>query len=103
MLQQAAGIGADRSWASMLVSSASQAKGAIMWQIRRRIGTAIDKASVNLLIDRVALMAAGSTQAQGRRERSRARFFNGTPCAVAHEHRLQQLAHSTGWTGRTDH
>ena len=83
----------------MLVSSASQAKGAIMWQIRRRIGTAIDKASVNLLIDRVALMA----QARGLRERSRARVFNGTPCAVAHEHRLQQLAHSTGWTGRIDH
>ena len=103
LLQQAAEVGADRSWASMLVSSAAQAKGALMWQIRRRIGSALERASFNLMSDRIALMAAGSVQAQCRRARSRARFFTaGIPSNCAYEYGLSRAAHSSGWTGRVD-
>ena len=88
---------------SMLLTNAAQAKGSLMWQLRRRLATANDKAQVNLMFDRVARMEGDHTLAQSRQLKSRARVFAGGALDPGvYSYRQSRQAHPSGWTGRCD-
>ena len=65
-----------------------QFSGILMWKLRRKIGAAIVRANVMLLMDRVAHTGGDAAAAYSRQSRAESRFFRGgDPAEASYAHR----------------
>ena len=91
LLSRAAEFGFQHLWQPMMAASRGKARGILTWKLRRKIGAAIVRANVMLLMDHVAHMGGGAAAAYSRQSRVESRFFRG-PAEASHAHRQQRNA-----------
>ena len=95
LLSEVAEIGASRHWRAMNADSPGTAKGTVMWALRRNMGSAIARANVRFLHDRLCFAVGGSAQPEAvfeRRRKARGRFFeDGDPASATWARRQQRF------------
>ena len=95
LLSEVAEVGASRHWRAMNAGSPMLAKGTMMWALRRNLGSAIARANVRFLHDRLCFAVGGSAQPEAafeRRRKARARFFeDGDPASATWARRQQRF------------
>ena len=95
LLSEVAEVGAARHWQDMNAASPVAAKGTMTWALRRKIATAVTRANVRYLHDRLCFAVGGSSQSQAAFERCRAarsRFFaDGDPSSATWARRQQRF------------
>ena len=67
LLSGTAYCGAQRHWTTMRAREAHDANGTLAWLLRRRWGMTFWRSAARLLLDRLAYVGRGATQAGGRR------------------------------------
>ena len=82
----------------MLASSEGKARGTLMWQLRKNIGSAVLRSNVNLLIDRLAFTGGDAAAAFSRQAKAQSNFFRGgDPSSATSAHWQHRNQRGAGW------